>query len=78
MVWNVILYSHYSNEKLYPLRGYDGRPLRFADKRYADREAHDLNSKYLCELDPLQSEGITYTVFEDNGDYGYHNEANND
>lgn len=73
-MWNVMLYSRLSEEKLFPLKGFDGRPLRFTEKRYADREAYELNNKINPITDLLYEDGIMYIVVEDNGEYGYHKE----
>ena len=68
-MWNVILYSYYSGDRLFPLKGFDGRPLRFTEKRYADRTAYELNSRIFNDptSDSLYEDGIVYAVFEDDG-----------
>lgn len=68
MIWNVYLYSHYSSEKLFPVRGYDNRPLRFTEKRYADRYVHELNTRWSPLDQLLEEDGINYAVFEDEGE----------
>lgn len=68
-MWNVILYSNLTGEKVLPLRSLDGRPLRFIEKRYADRLAHEKNS---LSAGYLEEDGMEWTVFEDNGHYGSH------
>lgn len=40
------------------LKGYDGRPLRFTEKSYADRMAHELNES---------TGSVRYFVVEENG-----------
>jgi len=63
-MWNVIMISN--NERMLPLKGFDGRPLRFTEKRYAERTAHEMNSQ-----NQFYDEGLRWIVVEDNGDYGY-------
>lgn len=65
-MWNVILYSVNTNERMLPMRSYDGRPLRFTEKRYAERTAHERNSQ-----NEYYDDGLRWIVVEDNGDYGY-------
>ena len=65
-MWNVILYSVTTDERMLPLRSLDGRPLRFTEKRYAERTAHEKNSNA-----QFYEEGLRWMVVEDNGNYGY-------
>lgn len=71
-MWNVILYSNLTGEKVFPLTSLDGRPLRFTEKRYADRLAHEKNS---LSAGYLEEDYMEWTVFEDNGNYGLHKEG---
>lgn len=62
MIWNVYLYSQHSDEVLMPVIGYDGRPLRFTEKRYADRFVHEMNNKV---KETIQSLEAHYVVCEE-------------
>jgi hypothetical protein len=62
MIWNVYLYSQHSGEILTPVIGYDGRPLRFTEKRYADRYVHEMNNKV---QEVIQSLDVYYVVCEE-------------
>ena len=44
MIYNVVLKSKFTNKIFSTLKGFDGRPLRFTDYRFADLAAYDKNT----------------------------------
>ena len=63
MLYNIVLtpvnkdYHHYGVR----LTGYDDRPLRFTEKKYAEREAYELN---LMHKNRLEATNLVYLVVE--------------
>ncbi len=64
MLYNVVLYSKNTGEHLLTLKSYDGRPLRYTEKRYAELEVSERNNRMASNMDP----DLTFIVVEENND----------
>jgi hypothetical protein len=63
MIYNVVLKSLSNDEEVTVLTGFDGRPLRFTNKAYAEREAHERN---IDILHWYEDDDLRHIVVEEN------------
>jgi hypothetical protein len=64
MIYNVVLYSKLLGKTIVRVTGFDGRPLKFTDYRYAEAAVNDFNSAESMR----DNEDMQYRVIEDKGD----------
>lgn len=62
MIYNVVLFSKPMNTVMYKLKSLDGRPLRFTDYKYAEREVHERNERF---GNLMYDEGLVFMALEE-------------